>query len=532
MRRVLGPAVGLLALAFGFPAHAAPSDDEAYARARMLVRSRHCPDALELIARMSVQTAKSVRLRAKCQMEAKDWPAALASLQEAIRLDPKTPGVELPLAVARFHTGDYAGAAEALDAAVPTSEEDPLYNMYRGLVLLQEGRAAEAAQHLTRARALQPGAVEPSASYYEGLAWARAGEVQRAREALDRVIQSAPGTPWAAEAERANANLPRPSSARNSAWAIVRSGFEYDSNVRLLSDDSFASDESDHDVRGLWQVHGGVSLLSGRDWAAGVTATYHGSAHFDLTAFDGHYPVVGLWYDRRVAEATTLRVGYDAGYAWYDYDPFLVTQQVRVSAFHEFGRAGQSQLFVTPYKYNYLFTLQDVPTCPPSTDLCGPPGINEKRVRNRDGWGLGAGIEHRIPVQILGTELLGGVSYLYYDARGTEYTYDGVGTWLGTVSRLPLATGLRTSLRYSYLGYSDASTYPDPDDVTTGMTYPLANNRRNDSRWYAAVEIEKAISEAWSVSLRYSYENVNSNVAVFAYERRIAGAYFAYHWKH
>jgi hypothetical protein len=64
------------------------------------------------------------------------------------------------------------------------------------------------------------------------------------------------------------------------------------------------------------------------------------------------------------------------------------------------------------------------------------------------------------------------------------------------------------------------------------MTYPLANNRRNDSRWYAAVEIEKAISEAWSVSLRYSYENVNSNVAVFAYERRIAGAYFAYHWKH
>jgi hypothetical protein len=64
--------------------------------------------------------------------------------------------------------GDYAGA-RALDAAAPTSENDPQYHLYRGLVLLRL-RVRRAANELRRARALSPSAVEPSTSYYEGLA--------------------------------------------------------------------------------------------------------------------------------------------------------------------------------------------------------------------------------------------------------------------------------------------------------------------------------------------------------------------------
>ena len=431
--------------------------------------------------------------------------------------------------------GDYAGSRAALDEAAPTSQDDPQYHLYRGLVLLQEARSAEAARELARARSIDPGRVDPGASYYEGLAWAGAAEEEKAREALDRVIATAPGTAWASEAARAKQDLARLGEGRGRAWAFARAGLEYDDNVRLLADDVFptlapgdVADRETHDIRAVWLLHGGAELLSGPDWAAGVQGTYYGSAHQDLQAFNEHYPSLGVWYDRRLAEATSLRLTYDVGYAWYQYDPFLFTQQARASLFHDFGTPGRTELFASFTKHNYLYPVRDVNTCPPNVSLCGPPGLDEGDARNRDGLGLTTGLEHRVPLDAVDTELLGGVAYLRYSARGTEYSYDGVGAWVGSDTELPFEAALRTSVAYSFLGYRHASTYPDPDEVTPGVTYALDNDDREDHRWIFAVELEKYITDAWSTSLRYSYTDNDSDVDVFAYDREILGAYVTY----
>jgi tetratricopeptide (TPR) repeat protein len=119
-------ALGLaLAGAGGAAAQAAPSDEVAFARATALARAGRCPEAIVVLADLSAPTARSTHLRAQCQLAAKDWPAALASLEEAKRLDPDTKGVALQLAVARFHMGDYEGSREALDQAEPSSQDDP-----------------------------------------------------------------------------------------------------------------------------------------------------------------------------------------------------------------------------------------------------------------------------------------------------------------------------------------------------------------------------------------------------------------------
>jgi hypothetical protein len=172
--------------------------------------------------------------------------------------------------------------------------------------------------------------------------------------------------------------------------------------------------------------------------------------------------------------------------------------------------------------------VRDVNTCPPNVSLCGPPGLDEGDARNRDGFGLTTGVEHRVPVDAVDTELLGGVAYLRYSARGTEYSYDGVGAWVGSDTELPFEAALRTSVAYSFLGYRHASTYPDPDEVTPGVTYTLDNDDREDNRWIFAVELEKYITDAWSTSLRYSYTDNDSDVDVFAYDREILGAYVTY----
>ncbi len=538
--RFVGPVLVGLALAWGLPAGAAARDDVAFARATALARAGRCPDALAALAEIQAPSAASAHLRGQCQLAAKDYPAALASLEEAKRLGASAAGLELQLAVTRFHMGDYPGAREALDAAAPSSQNDPQYHLYRGLVLLEEARSAEAANELARARSLGSN-VDPGASYYEGLAWAGADERDKATAALDRVIQSAPGTVWAQEAERAKADLSWLAGNRGRVWGYARGGFEYDNNVLLRADgvELPAGDDGQQDVRGVVTLYGGMQLIGGKDWAAGISGTYYGSAYFDLSEFNEQYPVFGLWFDRRVGEASAARVTYDVGYAWLDGDPFVFTQRLRPALYHDFGTAGRSELFTSIYQSNFLYGVQHVQegpavagaACPDPSEICGPPGFTARQDRNHDGWGLTAGVEHRLPVAALETELIGGLSYLRFISRGTEYTYQGVGSWIGTETELPFDTALRTSVAYTYLPYRHPSNYPDPDDPALDVPttqYTLQNENHRDDRWLFAVELEKYLTDSLSASLRWSYLDNHSNVGVYDYDREIMGVYVTY----
>jgi hypothetical protein len=86
LRRVVAAFACALISGVGLAAHAAGADDVAYARATSLARAGRCPEALAVLAEITKPTAASVNLRAQCQLDAKDWPAALGSLEEAKRL--------------------------------------------------------------------------------------------------------------------------------------------------------------------------------------------------------------------------------------------------------------------------------------------------------------------------------------------------------------------------------------------------------------------------------------------------------------
>jgi hypothetical protein len=233
------------------------------------------------------------------------------------------------------------------------------------------------------------------------------------------------------------------------------------------------------------------------------------------------------------------RFTYDAGYAWVDADPFAFTQELGSSIYHDFGEAGRTHLFANFFKNNYLFGRSDVQDgpgnvgdpCADPTQLCGPAGLDEADARNRDGWGLAAGLEHTLPVRSLRTDFYGGASYLRYSARGKDYTFQGVGTWLGTETALPWDSFLRLQIGYAYLPYRHSSSFPAPgapgQTVPTSQ-YPLRSIDRSDERWTYHVEIEKYLTPALSASARWSYVNQNSNVDVFEYNREIVGLYVTY----
>jgi tetratricopeptide (TPR) repeat protein len=516
---------------------ASEADEVRLARASVLAGSGNCTEAIALVDEIGTDHAGAQQLRGQCHLEQARYADAISALESARALDAGLDGIELDLAMARYHLGDLAGARTALAASAAGSSDRAEYHLYNGLLLLQAADSANAARALDRARQIAPESVEPTASYYAGLAWAGADDDGKAAAAFDRVLELAPGSVWATEAERAQGRLA--GGGGPSSWGYARLGVEWDDNVVLRGEGVRLPSEigNGDDGRVVWSLHGGKELLRTRDWSGGATFTYYGSSHFKLDDFDEHYPVLGFWLDRRLGEATTFRLRYDFGYAWVDNDPFLLSHELTPAIFHDWGEIGRTKAFVTLYKYDYKFKTFDETdanaggtTCSNSLFQCGPRGVNEAALRNRDGWGTVIGLEHLWHLGVLETELTTGVRWHDYETRGTEYDYSGPELWLGTETALPWELEFRTYVSWSDLDYDNASTYPRQLMPQVAVFTPSASDKESE-RWRARAELEWFFADRWSLMGRYSWSDNNSNVGVFDYSRWGVGIYVTYRFE-
>lgn len=560
----------LLALG-ALPALAADEDAAALlARGRELAVAGQCREAVPVLeqAREGLPAdASVVDLIGQCQMQLQRWEAAAAAFAEAKRLDPETPEVDIRLAASRFHAGDLDGAELALDDARVRSPGSAEVDLYDGLIRLERAdQPVAAAEALERARGRDPVGVEPVASYYAGIAWLRARERERAREALERVQQEAPGTEWATAAARALADadgrtrglrdrrdlqgliqaerpLGRgPEGERQGPWVSVSGGVEYDSNVLLRGDrvalPSEISDEGDG--RAVWTAQLGTELFRNRDWTVGVLGAYYGSAHFDLTDFDTHYPTITTWVDRRFGETWMARLQYDFGYAWVGRDAYLRGHSLIPALFHDWGgRRGTTRLFGDLSWDDYRFEDDDVPdgfplgggggpgtACPPGiTTPCGPAGLDEGDERNRDGLWAIVGFDHVVPVAELRSELSLGYRWHHYDAEGKEYDFSGHQVEVGARTLLPWRLVLDVRGGFTWRGYDHPSTYADPGDLVNGFEYGLRGRDKRERIWNADVIVERPINDWLIASVRYAYTRNDANVDVFDFDRHVVGGY-------
>ena len=381
--------------------------------------------------------------------------------------------------------------------------------LYRGLVLLDRADAAQAAADLERASSLAPQLVDPAATYFAGLAWQAAADRERAQQALRRVIEQAPGTVWAREAELALEQRVR----KRRAWGRVFGGMEYDSNVRLRGQGVFLfpgqGDEADG--RGFWGIDAGTELFRNQNWAGGVATSYYGNAQIDLTDFDVQFPTGFVWLDRAIGETSFARLQLDAGFGWVGYDPFLFPLSTTLSGHHNFKKAGAGRGFFQYGLRDYRYTINTV-DAPPAI-----PPADVKKARNRDGNWYQAGYDHAYPWRraLLQAGLAGG----RYDSH-REYTHSAFLVWLGAQVNLPWDSIFDASGSYTGEWYDHPSTFRDP---VTG-TFPTKD--RQDDIWLVRAAIEKRITDWLSVTARYLYSNSDSNTKVYDYDRHIIGGYF------
>ena len=527
----------------------AGSLEDALAAARGEVAEGRCQQVGARLAGIEGLASRAALLEGQCWIRRGSYPEALESLRRArgaADLSPEQVGdVELYRAVALYHLERYGEASTALDAAEGLSRETAQLALYRGLLSLRRGDNDRAAPDLEDAARLSPRLTEPVASYYAGLAWQGATQRNRAREAFRRVIAVDGDGAWGKEAQKLLDSMERfPYFVRGSV------GIEWDSNVLLRGDvsqvafpgDSPLTIAGEDDWRGVWELDGGVELWQSADatLSAGLTGSYLGDAQAELSDVNTHYPTVGAFLARRFGPNTTGQVRYQFGHAWVDEDPYLQSHLAEVSVSHTWTRAGTTILLVDMLANDLRFETPDVEDgpgtvgafCDPRLGVsCGPPGIDESKERNRDGIGAGAAVQHRffLPVPRIAEgiveeiQVAGGYRLRYYDSEGDEWTYWSNLLNIGTSVELPLDT--RVVLRFSYerRDFAHPSTFPDTE--TVDLEYGLSSNDREENEFLFEGELEKDLSDHWSVSARYSYLDNDSNRDAYHYDRHIVGGY-------
>jgi tetratricopeptide (TPR) repeat protein len=465
-------------------------------KAEQLAAEERCDEALALVRRaraLDARDARAALLEGQCAIRLRNYAEAIAPLEDARRLEPGLAEATLYLGIAQFHQGDLDAAERELAEAARLLPESAEAQLYHGLVLLERAENAQAAAALERAADLDPGAVDPAASYFAGRAWEAARERERAEQALGRVIAAAPGTEWAQEAERALERTEAPYGRRR-PWARATGGIVYDDNVVLRGGSGLPFPSGEKDWGGVWDLQGGAELFRNANWAGGALVGYYGRAYANLGEFDTHVPSVSAWIDRSLGEKTYLRLKGDFGYAWVDYEPFLIVPTGTLSLHQDWGKAGSGRFFGYYQWRDYRFDLT----------------IKEQ---NRDGEDFGGGYDHSYSAGSH-TVLRGGAVINRYHSQTGEYTYTGYGAWLGFVQNLPLELILDARARYTY------QDYDDPSSFNLGNT-----SERRDHVIYMDAALERPITEHVKVSARYRYEDNNSNVATYDYDRNIVGGF-------
>jgi tetratricopeptide (TPR) repeat protein len=502
-----------------FLARASDESDVLRARGAKLAAAGKCDEAIPLFQRAMAADPKEARaalLMGRCQIAAKQYPEAEQTLAEATRRDSALPEVPLEVAIARYHQENYAGARQALEAARASSTGNARFELYDGLVLLQEGKRDEGIAALERARKADPTLVEPTASYFQGLALENQGDRREAQEAMNRVIVKDPSGRWG---NAARSRLDRWARTRpRDYWAELTVGVESDSNVVLRGNGvdlpSEIGDKSDE--RAIWHANAGWQFLNTPDWGAGAMLTYTGTAQFDLQEFNYHYPQATLWIDRRLTENLTAQLQGDYAYGWVDTDPWVSESAVTPSLIYTWARDLYTRLYGRFSWSNYLFA-PDTGSFFDNTVA----GIDLGQARNRDGRGEQAGLEQGIPIDALHTQLTATGLYSRYHADGSEYSYSGFGAYLTSETDLPWKFTMYLGGGYTRRGYLNSTTYQN--------VAPPGSDRRLDNVLDTEVALERPIVWDWLLgSVRWHYTDNASNVAVFDYDRSIIGGYLTF----
>jgi tetratricopeptide (TPR) repeat protein len=123
-------------------------------------------------------------------LDLNEFESARRDLDEALRLDPKLPGIYTLAGTARDKTGDIKAGETAFREALKLNPDDFEANLYLGAILYRERHMDEAKPYLDRALRLNPSS--SMARYESAMFESTSGQYETAAQDLEKLVKDDP----------------------------------------------------------------------------------------------------------------------------------------------------------------------------------------------------------------------------------------------------------------------------------------------------------------------------------------------------
>ena len=423
------------------------------------------------------------------------------------RWSQRRPDAARVMAEALLDGGSPDAARTLLDEALLRKPPSGPLLFTRGLAHRAEGRIALANLDFEAASRLEPELLG-EALLVRALGHLDLGEEERAVVLLQELLRQ---DPTGEAAIRARLILRRREKlALEPSWRLeAYGGVEWDENVTLESSENEVPASGRSDVRGIWGLGG-----SWRAWVDDTRALtlgyrYDQTAHEDLERFDILANTFFASLSWRLRDRWALR--FD-GVGWSvlrDGDSELGGGSLRPSLLYSFGRGrgvlrGFAQVELLEFDDEPAFEQWD-----------------------RDAVSVGAGLEYVLP--LVPDEAWTSLSVSYQrtitgsepsgDSSGLDGDFDHDSWRLRLAGRLGLPLGViaRVDALYVHDDYAN-------DNLSHFLSTLGGLRRREDDTLSGGVTLERSLTKHVALELYWRGTRRYSNVAVFDYDKQVAGA--------
>ena len=411
----------------------------------------------------------------------KQYKTAKTHLSRAEAHETDIPGLAYDLGLACFHLAEYDMAALKMDAAAKESAYQALAPYYAGVSYYHLAEYDNALLNLERAVGKSE-SLAASAIYFKGLCYYKTARHNKARQAFQSVLDTSRDPELRESAGQWQAALERQQEAGKKVALYLKTGAQYDDNVRLDPVDAdIGEEEGDVLFEGFFSAS--YRFLDNTPWQMGAGLTQYQTLHQDFDDYD-LTGTIGNLYARCYHSPFLFSLGYLPSYYWVSGDSFLMRHQIRPELSYRINERLFTRISYNFYANNYFEDSA------------------------RDGETHGLLLDGYVDPLYRNVMLFTQLGAEYNAADGDDEKYDSVKARLGVKFRFP-----------GDINASLSGTYRHEDYRHTDSLYGI---RREDDKIKCRVSVTRPLFYEWfNIWLEYDYTDNDSNIDEFSYERHM-----------
>lgn len=417
----------------------------------------------------------------KTYVETKRYDEAKQAFLRANALNPEIPDLQYDIAFLDYQTGEYGTSAERFSDIASEEPENALAHYYAGISLYKLKRYDEAIIYLDTASGMSP-TIKENGYYYIGICLKESGDLAQASEKLRYVIANSDSAVLRSNAEKWLDEINRMTRTRKPFSTYLKTGLQYDDNVRLdpLDQDLF-SNEDDYLLFGY--LSGKYNFINSEKNRFGAGYSYYQTKHDELGAYDLTGGIFNLNMRHRFS-SFTFDLSYMPSYYWLDSRSYLMTHRVKPEIIFNMGRRLSTRISYQYYRNKYF---QD-------------PGKNGDR--NEFSMEL-----FYMPWK-QGGYILFGIGHEDNNADHPDKDFERSNLKAGVLFPAIFNTSILLSGRYYDKQYDNADSF-------YGIT-------REDDKYSCSISLSHRFLYDWlNVGVEYMYIKNDSNIDTYSYERNI-----------